>query len=281
MFDQLSFLPPPEDVYPRRGDAWTNSLRLAARFNKHHRTVLGKIDNILREQIPADRSEFGLHNFVQSSYVNEQNRRMPLYELTLEGFMFVSMSFTGADAARWKIDLIKALVSLREMLRAHAAGDLVARTADTTIMLHDTSELVARIDGLGDRIGGLNDQIIDTRQMLLSGFEAVVQAHCPRLNLYGKDEYPLDQTCIRRYDGYCPFCGARRIYDEHGLKIPGVHSYHHQHGRNKRDPRDCAPCCKPCNQAMEDPELRIANYDRFKTFQHNMWLEFRQFGFAS
>lgn len=82
--------------------AWTNSLIVADRFGKRHDDVLKSIRNLECSE------EFYQRNFKTASYLNEQSKSQPMYELTRDGAMFLIMGFTGAEAARWKEAFIEA-----------------------------------------------------------------------------------------------------------------------------------------------------------------------------
>lgn len=60
-----------------------------------------RIENILK-----DADEIGRRNFTPSSYINEQNRKMPCYEMTKDGFTFLVMGFTGKEATVFKWNYI-------------------------------------------------------------------------------------------------------------------------------------------------------------------------------
>jgi hypothetical protein len=51
---------------------------------------------ILTSQNLECSEQFRLLNFKQSSYSNSQNKEMPMFELTRDGFSFLVMNFTGA-----------------------------------------------------------------------------------------------------------------------------------------------------------------------------------------
>lgn len=65
----------------------TDSLTVAGTFGKEHRRVLQDIRELECSE------EFRLHNFVQSSYTNDQNREMPRYLITQDGFAFLVMGY--------------------------------------------------------------------------------------------------------------------------------------------------------------------------------------------
>lgn len=83
-------------TYERSGRVVTDSLTLAEAFNKGH-------DKVLRDIRKINCSEgFRLANFGESEYENKQGRKMPMYILTYEGFVFIAMAYTGAKATELK-----------------------------------------------------------------------------------------------------------------------------------------------------------------------------------
>ena len=81
--------------------ARVDSLFVAKFFGKEHRSVLRDIREL-------DCSEdFRQHNFVQSSYKNEQGKKQPCYFMTRDGFTFLAMGYRGKKAAYFKELYIK------------------------------------------------------------------------------------------------------------------------------------------------------------------------------
>lgn len=74
----------------------TDSLTVAETFSKSHKRVMQDI----RELDCSE--EFRQHHFVPSSYQSEQNRELPKYIITEQGFAFLAMGYTGKEAARFK-----------------------------------------------------------------------------------------------------------------------------------------------------------------------------------
>ena len=68
------------------------SLDIAETFNKEHRRVLQDI----RELECSD--EFRLHNFVQSTYSNQQKHKQQMFYITRDGFTLLVMWYTGEKA---------------------------------------------------------------------------------------------------------------------------------------------------------------------------------------
>ncbi|MEF4112503.1 Rha family transcriptional regulator [Escherichia coli] len=86
----------PPDVTIKNGRAVTTSIAIAEFFGKRHERVLDKIRNL-------DCSvKFTEHNFVSSEYSDSTGRKLPMYQITKNGFVFLVMGFTGKKAAAFK-----------------------------------------------------------------------------------------------------------------------------------------------------------------------------------
>ena len=94
-----------------------SSLDIAETFDKEHRRVLQDI----RELQCSD--EFRQHNFVQSEYVNSQNRKQPMFLVTRDGFTILAMGYTGEKAMKFKEAYINQFNAMEELLK----GKLVER----------------------------------------------------------------------------------------------------------------------------------------------------------
>lgn len=99
----------------------TTSLAISHHFNRKHGHVLRDIQNL--ECSP----DFRESNFGLSSYTTSQGKQLPMYEITRDGFSFLCMGFTGAQAAAWKEKYIAAFNALAaqqqqpDRLEAHMA----------------------------------------------------------------------------------------------------------------------------------------------------------------
>ncbi|EFZ2014239.1 Rha family transcriptional regulator, partial [Shigella sonnei] len=47
-------------------------------------------------------AKFTEHNFVSSEYTDSTGRKLPMYQITKNGFVFLVMGFTGKKAAAFK-----------------------------------------------------------------------------------------------------------------------------------------------------------------------------------
>ena len=102
----------PYDLVEMKNDQpMTTSLKVAQVFGKRHDAVIRDIRNLNCSV------KFGLHNFVESIYVNSQGRKMPCYDITRDGFSFLVMGFTGKEAAQWKERYIEAFNMMESRLK--------------------------------------------------------------------------------------------------------------------------------------------------------------------
>ena len=95
-----------------------SSRTVAEAFGKEHRSVLLAIRNL------ECTDDFRLHNFMQSSYLNEQQRDMPEYLMTRDGFTFLAMGFTGPRAAVFKEAYIEAFNKMEAELKNRKQASL-------------------------------------------------------------------------------------------------------------------------------------------------------------
>ncbi|EFM6596111.1 transcriptional regulator [Escherichia coli] len=84
------------DVTIKNGRAVTTSIAIAEFFSKRHERVLDKIRNL------DCSAKFTEHNFVLSEYTDSTGRKLPMYQITKNGFVFLVMGFTGKKAAAFK-----------------------------------------------------------------------------------------------------------------------------------------------------------------------------------
>ncbi|EFC90079.1 phage regulatory protein, Rha family [Dethiosulfovibrio peptidovorans DSM 11002] len=88
-----------------------SSRDVARVFEKPHNDVLKTIRAL------GCSETFALGNFSQSSYFNEQNREMPEYLMTRDGFTLLAMGYTGARAMAFKEQYIKAFNKMEAELK--------------------------------------------------------------------------------------------------------------------------------------------------------------------
>ncbi|MDR2928286.1 MAG: Rha family transcriptional regulator [Cytophagaceae bacterium] len=93
------------------GQAVTTSLLVAEKFEKEHRDVLKSIRNLTAQNCAV------LSMFVETTYLNEQNKQQPMFVMNRDGFSLLVMSFSGEKALQFKLDFIEAFNSMDAILR--------------------------------------------------------------------------------------------------------------------------------------------------------------------
>lgn len=101
-----------ELVIVNDGKATTTSLKVAEYFGKPHNDVLKAIRKLLEDQDVVGRG-----NFSQSSYINDQNKEQPMYEIDRDGFTLLAMGFTGKKALTFKMNYIDAFNKAEDALK--------------------------------------------------------------------------------------------------------------------------------------------------------------------
>lgn len=98
-------------VTEKKGIPVVNSLIVAEKFSKEHKSVTRSIEN-------SEASEnFNKRNFVPIYYKDVQGRKQLMYEMTRDGFSFIAMGFTGKKAAKFKEDYINAFNQMESFIK--------------------------------------------------------------------------------------------------------------------------------------------------------------------
>ena len=98
-------------VFVQKDEAVTDSLTVAEVFEKNHKEVLRDIRNL------GCSVEFAQRNFAQSSYVNSQNKEMPMYHMNKKGFTLLVMGYTGSRAMEFKEQYIEEFERMENELK--------------------------------------------------------------------------------------------------------------------------------------------------------------------
>ena len=93
------------------GKAIVLSRDIARVFEKRHDNVIRDIKNIIRND-----PKWGLLNFEESNYINEQNHIQPSYVMTRDGFTILVMGYTGEKAMIFKKAYIAAFNEMERKL---------------------------------------------------------------------------------------------------------------------------------------------------------------------
>jgi Rha family phage regulatory protein len=95
--------------------AMTTSLNVSEMFGKRHDHVIRDIRTLIAKGVP---------NFGESSYINQQNREMPMFLMDRDGFSLLVMGFTGNKALAWKLKYIEAFNRMEAELMKRQANVL-------------------------------------------------------------------------------------------------------------------------------------------------------------
>jgi Rha family phage regulatory protein len=130
----ISVLPP---VIERDGMILADSRDVASYFGKNHRHILRDVENLVGSPTLNDpENVLLLDMFIRrEEYRSATNRGVPFYEMTKNGFMLLTMGFTGTTALGFKVAYIRRFDELEAAL--HSAVE-TAQTALKTafVSLH-------------------------------------------------------------------------------------------------------------------------------------------------
>lgn len=160
MSTQLSPITP--DVHVVGGIPKTNSLNIAEAFGKPHKDVLERYRKL--DCSPG----FTERNFSPSDYIDPTGRKLPMVEMTRNGFMFMVMGFTGAKAAQIKEAYINRFDEMEAQLHALPIG-----------LALPEGPLTLDVKGrLQDSLNALQ-AALDAKPLLLTGEEAALLGVTP------------------------------------------------------------------------------------------------------
>ncbi len=114
------------------GLALTNSLLVAEKFGKNHRDVLEAV----RRMLTTAENSAVLRMFVESHYVNEQNREQPMFIMNRDGFTLLAMGFTGKRAMQFKLEYIAAFNSMEKSIRQAQEAALPPKSGAELMLMY-------------------------------------------------------------------------------------------------------------------------------------------------
>ena len=118
------------------GKPTANSKAIAEFFNKNHRDVLRDISNLDCSE------EFRERNFARSTYKSLQNKTLPCYEMTKDGFCFLAMGFTGKEAAKWKEAYISAFNQMEQIIKT--SGGMMDQINEAISIMEKDKEIASK-----------------------------------------------------------------------------------------------------------------------------------------
>ena len=139
---------------------YTTSLAIANVFNKRHDHIIAKI-----RELPQD--EFTAPIFRVSEYTDKSGRKLPMYEMTKDGFVLLAMGFTGEKAYKFKIEYINAFNRMADEIKRLKFEAYVNKIAELDAVLIDKTKRHRReISGYKGKLTQANNQIAIMRDKL-------------------------------------------------------------------------------------------------------------------
>lgn len=126
-------------VAVKDGKVVTTSLKIAEVFGREHSKILRAIREL------DCSGNFTEANFGLSEYTDSTGRKLPMYEITKDGFAFLVFGFTGTKAAEFKEAYIEAFNRMEEALKQNT---LTAKAiiAAMTPVIRENERLAARLE---------------------------------------------------------------------------------------------------------------------------------------
>lgn len=195
----------------------TNSVLVAKVFNKEHGKVMRDIANLKCS------NDFRAANFGLSSYVNEQNKEFPMYEMTKDGFTFLVMGYTGQKAAEFKEAYINAFNTMETELKSQQTKQLsaaesllqsvqllVAHERQLAILEHNQKNMQGAISSLYDKVYSMQFETDMVKQKINNEIDRyTVIGYCSAHNI------PMTRKEASIIGGACSrMCKKRKIFVE-------------------------------------------------------------------
>lgn len=185
----------------------TNSVLVAKVFNKEHSKVMRDITNLKCSD------DFRAANFGLSSYINEQNKEFPMFEMTKDGFTFLVMGYTGQKAAEFKEAYINAFNKMEAELKSQQTKQLsaaesllqsvqllVAHERQLSLLEQKQENMQKAMNGLFDRVNSLSFENDMMKQKLNNEIERyTVIGYCSlhKIDITRKEAAIIGGACAR------------------------------------------------------------------------------------
>lgn len=108
---------PEYELYEKDSQILCDSLQVAETFNKRHSDVLRTIETILKQNSGLS-EKFTQRNFALSNYKDPSGKQNKMYLLTKDGFVMLTMGFTGKKAMRFKEAYIERFNQMEQFIQS-------------------------------------------------------------------------------------------------------------------------------------------------------------------
>lgn len=111
-------LNPEFNLYERNGQAFCSSRQVAEEFGKRHSDVLRDIEVGIENLIKAGERKFAETNFTYTTYRDSQNKKQPEVLMAKDGFVYITMSYSGKKATKFKVAYIKRFNDMETFIKS-------------------------------------------------------------------------------------------------------------------------------------------------------------------
>lgn len=181
------------------GQKVTTSLIVAESFQKSHAKVLRDIDKI------SCSPEFWRANFGFSDYEDTRGKTQPMYYMTKDGFLFLTLGYTGHEAG------------LRKELFLNAWNDLVTLAVSQEQALNNDDYILDRALHISmRRMKSLEEQIVTKNKQIELG-EHTIKEQAPKVEYFDdvlKSESLITTTLIAKDLGMNARALNRLLHDK-------------------------------------------------------------------
>ena len=211
------------------GKTMTTSLNIADVFGIKHKHIL---DSIQKLDAPE---EFTEPNFRPCEYTGDNGQKLPMYNITRDGFMLLAMGFTGKQAMRFKIAYIGAFNRMESALMARKPElpdeDLLAGHEIHDSILQEVKSAASRFNATNrlrllhsvTQMSRVDQTMPHTRVSILLDYARMCEALADDEAFIGEDGSAtikrfVEQCCLRDkeetvtadvlYKRYCRWCAS-------------------------------------------------------------------------
>lgn len=146
------------------GQPLTNSVLVAEKFGKVHKNVIRTIQRLITTAqncaVLTIENSIVKNMFVETTYLNEQNKEQPMYIMNRDGFTLLAMGFTGQKVLQFKLDYIDAFNKMEQTIRDTRS---LLSSVDTTML----KQLVETTQTMAAQINRMQEELNRQRDMLL------------------------------------------------------------------------------------------------------------------
>lgn len=127
-----------ELVVMQNQQAVTTSLRVAEVFGKEHRTVLRNINNLTAQNCAVKKI------FAESTYLNKQKHKQPMFYMNRDGFTLLAMGFNGKKAMEFKLKCIEAFNKMENYIKKQQQFAMPQTFGEALQMAADQQKLIEK-----------------------------------------------------------------------------------------------------------------------------------------